>query len=254
LRFDALALWWLQRRAELLLVCSDEERRRIQTFVPEARVRVIPHFVEDRPLSTPRPTAKEALGLGGRRVVTLLGYVHPRKGHELLIDALPSLPADVTVVFAGTTEAVHLPYVAHLREKAVAAGVAGRLRITGFLPEPELDLYLAATDLAVCPFTTVAASGSVSTWLSAGTPILAADLPLISEYNIMEPGAIRTFSPYTANALAEAACNLLAAGAGHDDMRAQRLRARLRMDSVLQQHIEAYRGVAEKRAAQGSGA
>jgi glycosyltransferase involved in cell wall biosynthesis len=144
--------------------------------------------------------------------------------------------------------------VGHLREKAVAAGVAGRLRITGFLPEPELDVYLAATDLAVCPFTTVAASGSVSTWLSTGTPILAADLPLISEYNIMEPGAIRTFSPYTANALAEAACNLLAAGAGHDDMPAKRLRARLGMHSVLRQHIEAYRDVAEKRAAQGRGA
>jgi glycosyltransferase involved in cell wall biosynthesis len=234
-------------------VCSEEERRRIQTFVPGAVVRVIPHFVESRSLSTARPTAKEALGLGGQRVVTLLGYVHPRKGHELLIDALSRLPADVTVVFAGTTEAVHLPYMTHLREKAAAAGLAGRVRITGFLPEPELETYLAATDLAVCPFTTVAASSSVATWLSAGTPILAADLPLISEYNLLEPGAIRTFSPYTANALAEAACQLLAAAAVHDLRPGQRLRARLCMDSVLQQHIEAYRDVA-KKCARGRGA
>jgi glycosyltransferase involved in cell wall biosynthesis len=250
LRPDALALWWLHRRAQVLLVCSDEERRRLQDFVPDARVQVIPHFVESRSLGTDAEAAKAALGLAGRRVVTLLGYIHPRKGHMLLIDALPAIPPDVTLVFAGAAEADHLPYLEQLLARARSTGLAERVRVTGYLGDRELDTYLAASDLAVCPFSSVSASGSISTWIAAGTPILASDLPLIAEYNRLAPGAIRTFRPYTANALAQAVCTLLQHRPTDGGESLHRLRSRLSIHSTLQRHIALYREVCGQRAAE----
>lgn len=229
-------LRWLQRRASRVLVCSDEERTRVGRRVH----RVIPLFVEERDLR-PESSAKAALGLSGRRVVTLLGYIHRRKGHDLIVDALAALPEDLVIVFAGTSPEPDSPFVRSLLASARANGVAKRLRITGFLPDDELDRYLAATDLAVCPFRRLSASGSLSTWISALRPILASDLPQIAEYNAAEPGAIRTFRPYTVSALAEAICAALEAGPEDTRDPLVRLRARLLLPAVFDQHLEVYR-------------
>jgi glycosyltransferase involved in cell wall biosynthesis len=233
---QVMALGWLERHASRLLVCSDEERAR--TKDRRDRVRVVPHFVEPRELPGSREHAKEALGLQGRRVVTLLGYIHPRKGHALMVEALASLPADVTVIFAGRPPDGDGTFVRALIEDATTRGVFDRVRITGFLPEASLETYLAATDLAVCPFESLSASGSLSTWLSVGRPILASDLPQIAEYNAIEPGASHTFRPYDASALAGA---IHAALAGSDDASARdRLRGRLLLPSVFDRHLEIY--------------
>lgn len=231
-------LRWLQHRASRVLVCSEEERARLGRRVDP--VRVIPHFVEVRDSLSARD-AKEALGLAGKRVVTLLGYIHRRKGHDLLVDALAALPEDVIAIFAGTSPKPDSPFVRELLAHIRAAGVGHRVRITGFLPDDQLDRYLAATDLGVCPFSTLSASGSLSTWISVLRPIVANDLPQIAEYNALQPGAIRTFRPYTAPALAEALGAALEAGTQDVADALVRLRARLLLPSVFDRHLEAYR-------------
>lgn len=244
---DALTLWWLQRRAQLLLVCSEEERGRIQAFAPRARVRTIPHFVEYRSLQIDPLNAKDFLELTGYRVLTLLGYIHPRKGHELLIQALPDLPPDTMIVFAGAAEADHTAYLDRLLALAALNQRSEQVRVTGFITERELELYLAATDLAICPFADVSASGSISTWISGGTPILASDLPLIREYNRLVPGAVHTFSPYSAEALARAACSFLTNGTMQNRELIRALGRRLGIHTILENHIEVYREVLGKR-------
>jgi glycosyltransferase involved in cell wall biosynthesis len=234
---DAFTLWWLSRRARLLLVCSQEERRRVAHILPSVRAQVVAHFVESRPPIPSMTDAKASLGLSGQRVVTLLGFIHGRKGHDLLVDAMPRLAPDVTVVFAGGATAEHEAYVERLRDRARTLGVAHRLRVTGRLAEPELERWMACTDLAVCPFVRVAASGSVSTWLSLGKPILATDLPLIAEYNAMEPGAIRCFRPYTATALADAITSVLSEADDRQAEAAGRLRDHLSIAAVCERHL-----------------
>jgi glycosyltransferase involved in cell wall biosynthesis len=210
-------------------------------------VRVIPHFVEGRALPLAREDAKRRLGLAGRRIVTLLGYIHPRKGHALLVDAMTELPETVHVVVAGRAQPEHTDYLEELQRAAQARGVSHRLRITGYLSEADLDYYLAATDVAVCPFTKASASGSISTWLSAGRRILASELPQVAEYNRWEAGAIETFSPYTPVALATAIVRLLTSG-GEDQLKAVgRLRERLQVSRVLDAHLEVYRELRQPR-------
>jgi glycosyltransferase involved in cell wall biosynthesis len=234
----AMTLRWLRGRAAGLFVCTHEERSRL--VHADGRLRVIPHFVEPRVALTSQPEARDGLGLAGKRVVTLLGYIHGRKGHRLLIEALPLLPENVVAVFAGAPPPSHPRIVSELLALAQARGVADRLQITGYLSEHELESYLAATDVAVCPFTSMAASSSLSTWISTGRPIVATELPQMAEYNAFEQGAIRTFHPYTPGALAEAIRAVLE-NSEEGCHAVARLRTRLLLPRILDSHIEAYR-------------
>lgn len=236
-------LQWLRRRAARLLVCSQHER--VRAVARHARVIVIPHFVERRELPTSNAEAKAALGLNGKRVVTLLGYIHQRKGHALLIDALAELPSDVVAVFAGGTPQADDSFLRSLWSRAAERGVTDRLHVTGFVPDEELTPYLAATDLAVCPFRSMSASGSLSTWIAVERPILASDLPQIAEYNALEPGVIRTFNPWTASSLARAIRTALDADQANGREARSRLRSQLLLPSIVDRHVEVYRCVGQ---------
>lgn len=243
---DVLTLRWLRWRAHRCVVSSHEERSRLDAFFGRSGADVIPHLVERRTLTGSAEAAKVALGLGGRRVVTLLGYIHPRKGHRLLIDAMAYLPENVTVVFAGRAEPRHAAFLEMLWTAARRGGVADRLRVTGWLDDADFERYLVATDVGVCPFETASASGSLSTWISAGAMVVASDLPLVAEYNAMEPGAIATFAPYTPDAAAAAIRPSLAAPGAR--AATARLGERLSPEAVMQRHAAVYRSVAHARA------
>jgi glycosyltransferase involved in cell wall biosynthesis len=161
------------------VISNQIEKVRLQKFVSKDKVSVLPHFIERRAICDTPEQAKSKLGLTGRKVVTLLGFIVPRKGYAQAIELLEHLPSDAKVIFAGRGE--H-GYVQKLTSLAAAKGVADRVRVTGYLSETELNTYLAATDVAICPFQDVSASGSVSTWLSARKPLVTFDLPLMRTY------------------------------------------------------------------------
>ncbi len=125
-----------------------------------------------------------------------------------------------------------------MRNLAKTLGVADRVRITGYLAEKELEYYLVATDIPVCPYKVCYASGSLSSWLSAGRLVLASALPQFQEYNRIEPGTIRTFSPYTPMALAHAIQAMLALSSpGVNDM-VLRLRDQLAIQVIFDKHLQ----------------
>jgi glycosyltransferase involved in cell wall biosynthesis len=198
----ALGIRRLAHAATSLVVHSEDERARLDGFVPAAKVEVVPHFVEVRPSLPDRDAARSKLDLGDKRAVTLLGTITRRRGHRLVIDALASLPSDVTALFVGATiegrDHVRLEHERH----AVDAGVADRVRFLGYLPDDQLEDVLVATDVALCPFRVMSASGALATWISAGRPIVASDLAPIRELDALAPGALHAFAPYEPEALA----------------------------------------------------
>ena len=236
---------WLMRHAARIFVCSEEEKHRLSGFSGYAeRVAVIPHFVEGRTLPLSRRGAQRALGLAPGPVLTVLGFIHRSKGHALALDALPLLPEDVHLVFAGAPARNSPHFAAGLQRRAETLGVADRLRITGYLAEEDLERYLAATDVALCPFESMAASGSLSTWIAAGRPLLASDLPQIAEYNRMAPGAIATFFPHTPEALNRAARRQLSVDRSRAGEAARRdLQQQLAPKRIIERHASCYRQV-----------
>jgi len=241
---DGLTVRAVMRACRAVLVCTAEEQRRAAHLAPPGRLRVIPHFVEARRLTVSHAAARQQLGFGAEIVVTLQGFLYPNKGHRLLVRALAELPPHVRVHFAGGPAAGQGSYVREVQALADASGVASRLNMTGYLTDDEMELHLAASDLAVCPFSIVSASSSLASWISVARPILASDLPQMVEYGRWAPGAVRIFRPYTPAALAAAIQAVLPECGADDDPAVGRLRAALAMPVVFNTHLDCYRQAA----------
>ena len=115
------------------------------------------------------------------------------------------------------------------------------MRFTGYVPDAELTRILAATDVAVCPFRDMSASGSVATWISTGRPIVASDLPAFREYDALEKGALRIFSPLSAEAFAATVSELLAEPLPEVDAAVARLRTQLATPRIAARYADLYR-------------
>jgi glycosyltransferase involved in cell wall biosynthesis len=238
---SALGLRRLGRVAGCLVVHSADERSRLVGFAPAAKVAVVPHFVEVRSGLPDRQAARTALGVADRRVVTLLGYLTRRRGHSLVVDALLDLPQDVTALFVGSVIEGRDHVADELRAHAADVGVADRVRFMGYLPEAELEQVLVATDVALCPFRFMSASGALATWISAGRPIVASDLAPVRELDGLAPGALRRFSPYEAAPLAAVIRSALAGATGGPDPQVEALAAQLATPRIVERYVELYR-------------
>lgn len=201
---EAAQLAALARVATGFVVSNEIEGARLRAHGLGLPIGAISHFIEVRRGLRPRDEAKAALGLSGRRVTTLLGYVFPNKGHDRALEALRLLPDDVTLMFAGGAVESNQGHLDALLARAQALGCADRLRVTGWLEDEAMDLVISATDVAVCPFHSVSASGSLSTWIAGGAPIVASDLPLLRAYADEFGPAIRLVDTASADRLAAA--------------------------------------------------
>ena len=98
---DVWSLRQLGRTADRIVVHSQIEVERLRGIIPIEKMRVVPHFVESRELPMSPEEARARLGLGDRRLVTLLGFVYGRKGHRYAVEAVPYMPDDAIMVYAG---------------------------------------------------------------------------------------------------------------------------------------------------------
>jgi glycosyltransferase involved in cell wall biosynthesis len=150
--------------------------------VPKDRVETLPMPV---PEPDPMPTAdeaKRALGLTGRRVLTIFGFLARRKGYDLALQALARLPADVTLLAAGGVHGADRSAPdTEVRSLAERLGVGERFRITGYLTAEQIPVVFAATDLALAPFREVPGSASLAQAQAYARPILASDLPALRD-------------------------------------------------------------------------
>ncbi|MEL7354082.1 MAG: glycosyltransferase [Cyanobacteria bacterium J06560_5] len=246
---SAIALRYILHAATKVFICTKQERNRLASVTSihqkvKQKVQVIPHFVEERTLEVDRDRSRQLLGLEDRQIVTLLGWIHPRKGHRLVVEALPQLPDTVDVVFAGRHSQGGENFLKELIELAERLGVRDRITITGYLTEPELEQYLIASDIAVCPFKSCSASGSLSTWISVAHPkILASNLPQIQEYNHLEEAAIHTFERYDSMALAQAIESLLEEQSDTARQAIEQLQHQLRLSTVFSLHQQQMQNV-----------
>ena len=240
----AIGLRRLGHAASSLVVHSEEERSRLEGLVPARKVEVVPHFVEVRPSLPDRAAARDALGVSGLRVVTLLGYLTRRRGHRLVIDALRDLPDDVIALFVGSVIEGRDHVARQLQEHAANVGVAARIRFMGYVPDDQLEQVLAATDIALCPFERMSASGALATWFSAGRPIVASDLAPFRELRAMQPDALHLFRPYEAKALAARISSTLAIATDEADPAVMALARRLATPRIVDRYIGLYRAAA----------
>jgi len=172
------AILWLERRQfapgayrRVLAVSArvrDEVVRDYQ--VPPARVAVVYNGVDlarfdPARRATDGPAMRRALGIAdGRRVCVAIGSGFARKGFDLLVRLWREMPpAGTTLVLVGDDE--RLP-----RWRRDTAALADRVVVTG--PRPDVDVILAAADVACVPSRQEAFGNVVLEACAAGVPVV----------------------------------------------------------------------------------
>jgi hypothetical protein len=108
---------------------------------------------------------------------------------------------------------------------------------------------MAATHLAILPFTDLSASGSLSSWISVGKPMLVSDLPGFREYARRVPGALHLFGPAEPGPLASAINELLAGTLPDPDPGVLRLGEELSMERTVDRYLDVAREAFAERPA-----
>ena len=221
------------RRAGGLLAVSAALRDDMAAIgLPAERIRVH-HTGIDLDLFRPcdRAAARRALGVSGPLLVTA-GWLIPRKGQALAIDALARLP-DATLLIVGDG-----PDRAALEQRARRLGLASRVRFLGSVPHGELPALLAAADVVVQPSE---AEGLANVWVEAvacGTPVVTTDVGGARDV-IDRPEAGRLVARDAA-AIAAAVRDLLAASPPPEQVRRSAARfSWLRNGDELLAHLQA---------------
>ncbi len=137
--------------------------------MPGARIRVH-HTGVDQARFVPldRATTKAALGVAGPLVVSV-GALIPRKGHDIVVDAVARLPRTTLAILGEGPER------SRLERQIAALSLGDRVRLLGAVPHADVPRWLAAADAMALASSS---EGLANAWVEAlacGTPVVIPD-------------------------------------------------------------------------------
>jgi glycosyltransferase involved in cell wall biosynthesis len=190
------------RRTDLVICHSRWSAERVaRMYRPGGRVVVMPHgnLIGYMPRAEPRESVVASFGLNPELpLVSCLGYLRAYKGLELVCAAVAKLRGRVQLVIAGP------PFrkydLAPLR--AAVASLPHALLIERRLSDQEYADLTAASDASVLAYTNVTTSQVLLASWSAGTGVIASDLPPFRELLPASSSAGALFRPGDADDLA----------------------------------------------------
>jgi glycosyltransferase involved in cell wall biosynthesis len=104
------------------------------------------------------------------RVIASVGHLIPRKGHELVIEALAALP-DTVLLIAGSG-----PEDAALKALVAKLGLVDRVRFLGQLAHDALPTVYSAADVLVLASSNEGWANVLLEAMACGTPVVATDV------------------------------------------------------------------------------
>lgn len=168
--FLALGARRMLEQAAYVHCTADEERRQSARWYPRGRPAVIQCMCDLTPFADARHAAPDPSPTAR---LLFLSRVHPKKGVELLIDAVALLRGDgldVDLTIAGPGDEA---YVTSLRRRIASAGLESRARLVGMIRDPgeKVALY-AGSDLFVLPTSQENFGIVLVEAMACGTPVV----------------------------------------------------------------------------------
>lgn len=162
---------WAARRAAGIIAVSQALKDEIARLgVPATKVTVLRNGVDlDLFRPTERDATRQALDIDGRALLSV-GQLIARKGHDLVIGALPRL-ADMTLLIAGDG-----PDRAALETLALSLGVARRVRFLGLVEHRRLAAFYSAADALVLASSREGWANVLLEAMACGTPVVASSV------------------------------------------------------------------------------
>jgi len=165
-----MILWAARRAAGLVAVCTALKDEMVALGIDPDRITVLRNGVDlemFRPVD--RTAARARFGLG-RPTVLSVGHLIARKGHDLVIQAMPELPqAELLIVGEG-------PERAALENLAHRVGVADRVRLLGGLPHHDMKDIYSAADVLVLASSREGWANVLLEAMACGTPVVASNV------------------------------------------------------------------------------
>lgn len=230
--------WLIQRAARrsagMITVCNALKEAMVEMGIPEERIRVLRNGVDlarFRPLD--HEEARRELSLEGT-VILSVGHLIERKGHHLVIEALPDLP-DATLLVVGEG-----PEREYLERLTVTLGVKERVRFIGAVRQDELALYYSAADALVLASSREGMANVLLESIACGTPVVASPVWGTPEV-VAAPEAGELASELSPKALAEAVHRLMARRPSRDATR--RYAEGFSWDSTTQGQLQLFREI-----------
>lgn len=148
-----------------------------------------------------------------RPIIVSLNRLHPFKGIEYLVEALPRARAggvDVQTLIVGPNRRTQRfgDYGAYLQRRAEALGVASAITFTGGIPHDQAMAHLAAADVAVVPSVAESFSRVVVEAAAVGTPPIVTSTTGVSDYVAAADCGI-VVAPRSGEAIGDALVRLL---------------------------------------------
>ena len=147
--------------------------------VPPDKARVIHYGIEPEKFSESRVNLREQWGLNDNAVIGSIGRLEPRKGHDLLIQAMPELCKRVPsarLLIAG-----HDPwgYGATLRRLIDRLGLGEKVRLVGF--QNDVVSFLSALDVFAFASSSEGFGQVLVEAMATGKPVVASRIPPLTE-------------------------------------------------------------------------
>lgn len=186
----------------LITVCQALKDELVKMGISDQRVEVLRNGV-DLELFQPkdRDAAKQKFGVSGK-VLLSVGHLIERKGHNLIIEALPHIP-DTTLLIAGTG-----PDNAELRALAASLGLDERVRFLGAIPHQEMSELYSAADVLVLASSREGWANVLLETMASGTPAAATNVWGAPEV-ITDPAAGALIPERTPDSIAQTVLGVL---------------------------------------------
>jgi glycosyltransferase involved in cell wall biosynthesis len=163
-------LWAARHAAGLVTVCQSLKESLVALGGSADKVRVLRNGVsldQFRPME--RETIRREFGLAGPTLVSV-GALIPRKGHDLVIQALSDLP-NVSLLIAGEG-----PEREYLKSLASRLGLTERVRFLGQLAHEQLAPIYNAADVSVLASSSEGWANVLLEAMACGTPVAATNV------------------------------------------------------------------------------
>ena len=180
-------------------------------------------------------------------VILFLSRLHPKKGLEVLLEALEMLNRRFSLVVAGSGSA---DYEAHLRKQAGRGSLSGRVHFVGFAQGRFKEMLLQGADLFALTSHSESFALAAMEAMAAGTPVLITPgVPLAALVEKFDTGWVTSLGPA---AIALALATALNAATDPNTVRARGQRCRMLAANFSWERIATlvegvYRSILERR-------
>ena len=234
--------------SDLIIVHTRESKQLMKTVygVEESKLRIVPHGSYQKPNFQDKDESKRKLNLQDKVVVTILGFVTPKKGHDLVIPLLPYLDRSIQLVIAGGPQnAQDEQYIDKLKKLAEQNHCTDRVTFTGYLAD--FTDVINSTDIALLPYRNVTDSGVLHLLTAYGVPTIVSDLEAFREvYD--EYGCLVLFKNGDSQDLLAKMQDLLSSQLQRDLLKTNCLAMwnATKWSCIAQKHVQLYREVLSK--------